>query len=79
VDGGILLALTTTIVGGIGGYLMRLAKTMLVGAALHNYYDALASAKTRALLESVQRIERTLTELTGARDMELIHGVGGDA
>lgn len=79
VDGGILLALTTTIVGGIGGYLMRLVKTMLVGAALHNYYDALASAKTRALLESVQRIERTLTELTGARDMDLVHGVGGDA
>ena len=34
VDGGILLALTTTIVGGIGGYLMRLGKTMVVGASL---------------------------------------------
>ena len=37
VDGGILLALTTTIVGAFGGYLLRLFKTLLVGARLQVY------------------------------------------
>lgn len=73
VDGGILLALTTTIVGGVGGYLMRLAKTMIAGAALQDYYDALARRDSRELLRSAQRIEARLEELAprhagGARE-----------
>jgi hypothetical protein len=60
VDGGILLALTTTIVGGVGGYLMRLAKTMVVGASLHEYYDEISRVDTRELLRSTQRIESQL-------------------
>ena len=60
VDGGILLALTTTIVGGVGGYLMRLAKTMVVGASLHDYYDEISRVDTRELLRSTQRIESQL-------------------
>lgn len=34
VDGGILLALSTTILGAVGGYLMRLVKTIRLGSRL---------------------------------------------
>jgi hypothetical protein len=57
VDGGILLALTTTIVGGVGGYLMRLVKTMMLGAALHEFYDRQNRKEVMALVEAVTRIE----------------------
>jgi hypothetical protein len=63
VDGGILLALTTTIVGGVGGYLMRLAKTMMVGASLQDYYDQVGRFDTRELLRSTLRIEARLEML----------------
>lgn len=60
VDGGILLALTTTIVGGIGGYLMRLGKTLFVGARLHASYQAAERQELRRLLSAVERIEAGL-------------------
>lgn len=63
VDGGILLALTTTIVGGVGGYVMRLAKTMVVGAELQEYYDRVNRFETRELLRVSQRIEAGLAAL----------------
>ena len=65
VDGGILLALTTTIVGAVGGYLMRLAKTLWVGAALHAHYDAEQGRELRALLDSTRRIESSLRPDSG--------------
>ena len=39
VDGGILTALTTTIAGGIGGYMMRVIKSSLLGARLSRFYE----------------------------------------
>jgi len=39
VDGGILTALTTTIVGGVGGYLMRVIKSSWLGTRLSRHYD----------------------------------------
>ena len=39
VDGGILTALTTTIVGGVGGYLMRVIKSSYLGTRLSRYYE----------------------------------------
>jgi len=39
VDGGILTALTTTIVGGVGGYVMRVTKSSLLGTRLSRYYE----------------------------------------
>lgn len=60
VDGGILLALTTTIVGAIGGYLMRLGKTLLVGPSLQAHYEAAQAEPMQALLDSAQRIESAL-------------------
>ena len=64
VDGGILLALTTTIVGGVGGYLMRLAKTITVGSSLQAFYEALDRAGVDALLEATERIETHLQALS---------------
>jgi hypothetical protein len=68
VDGGILLALTTTIVGAMGGYLMRLGKTMSVGAQLHTYYDRVQRTDLQALIETTQRIEAQLAGATPSND-----------
>ena len=60
VDGGILLALSTTIFGGIGGYLMRLFKSISLGASLQQHYDRAARVDTSIMRESLQRIEQHL-------------------
>ena len=60
VDGGILLALTTTIVGGVGGYLMRLGKTVLVGAGLQDFYENMNRREMRELISATERIEAHL-------------------
>ncbi len=60
VDGGILLALSTTIFGGVGGYLMRVFKAMSLGADLQHQYDRAARVDTSIMRESLQRIERHL-------------------
>ena len=39
VEGGILTALTTTIVGGIGGYVMRVLKSSMLGTRLSRFYE----------------------------------------
>lgn len=67
VDGGILVALSTTIFGGIGGYLLRVAKTLSVGARLRRYYGQVMTAPTRDLAAAVARIEARLDRvgLTG--------------
>lgn len=62
VDGGILLALSTTIFGGVGGYLMRVYKSISLGAALQKHYDRAARVDTSVMCESLQRIEQHLTE-----------------
>jgi len=60
VDGGILLALSTTIFGGVGGYFMRAWKTLVVGGELKRYYEADARRDLAALRVSVSAIERRL-------------------
>lgn len=62
VDGGILLALSTTIFGGIGGYLMRIYKAMSLGTLLQQKYDQAARVDTSSMRESLQRIERHLAK-----------------
>lgn len=64
VDGGILLALTTTIVGAIGGYLMRLIKTMLLGAELTSYYHGEERRELHSALAHLDRIEAHLRHLS---------------
>ena len=70
VDGGILLALSTTIFGGMGGYVMRVYKSMALGAELQEQYDRAARMDTARMRESLQRIEAHLTDGAGedARD-----------
>lgn len=60
IEGGILLALSTTIFGGVGGYLMRVYKTMALGSELQGRYDLAARADTSEMRESLQRIEKHL-------------------
>ena len=60
IDGGILLALSTTIFGGVGGYLMRVYKTITLGAELQQRYDEAARADTSEMRASLQRIEQHL-------------------
>ena len=55
VDGGILLALTTTIVGALGGYAMRLVKTVGLGASLSRFYH---QHDRQELVEAVARLGR---------------------
>ena len=60
IDGGILLALSTTIFGGVGGYIMRVYKTVLLGDELQQQYDKAARADTSEMRASLQRIEEHL-------------------
>jgi len=62
VDGGILLALSTTIFGGIGGYLMRVYKSVALGALLQQQYDRSAREDTVQMRESLLRIETYLSK-----------------
>lgn len=64
VDGGILLALSTTIVGGVGSYLMRLGKAMTVGAALNTFYDTNNRRQIGELVDITRRLENALAGQT---------------
>ena len=57
VDGGILLALSTTIFGGVGGYLMRVYKSISLGTRLQKRYDRAARVDTSSMRDSLERIE----------------------
>lgn len=65
VDGGILVALSTTIFGGVGGYLMRLAKTLTVGAELKRFYGEAATREAEAVHDTLLSIERHLSKMAG--------------
>jgi hypothetical protein len=60
VDGGVLVALSTTIFGGIGGYLMRVYKSVTLGALLQRRYDLAARADTSRIRDTLERIENHL-------------------
>lgn len=62
VDEGILLALSTTIVGGIGGYLMRLVKMGYVGPALDSFYTQLSTQSENAVLARLSAIEQAIRD-----------------
>lgn len=60
VDGGILLALSTTIFGGVGGYLMRVYKSVSLGSLLQQRYDQAARVDTSSMKDALHRIEAHL-------------------
>ncbi len=68
INGGILLALSTTIFGGIGGYLMRVYKTVSLGSDLQHCYDRAARADTSEMRASLQRIEKNLRAKSRVED-----------
>ncbi len=64
IDGGILLALSTTIFGGIGGYVMGVVKTVVVGAPLKRYYDNASQEAGIEVQNTLGAIEQHLATLT---------------
>ena len=69
IDGGILLALSTTIFGGVGGYVMCVYKTILLGTQLQQQYDTAARADTSEMRASLDRIEKHLRNDNGATEV----------
>ena len=67
VDGGILTALTTTIVGGIGGYLMRVIKSSYLGNRLSHYYEQLEHRHSARIEDLLIDIRESLGGLPGKR------------
>jgi hypothetical protein len=65
VEGGILLALSTTIFGGIGGYVMRVYKSVSLGALLQRCYDHAARVDTSSMRDTLERIETHLKDRGG--------------
>jgi hypothetical protein len=64
VDGGILLALSTTIFGAVGGYLLRLFKSLAAGNQIRAYYKRLADQQTESVNRLLQSIDQRLGQLT---------------
>lgn len=63
VDGGILLALSTTIFGAVGGYLLRLVKSLAVGSQVKAYYNRLAEQQTDCVHSTLKSIDARLSQL----------------
>lgn len=63
VEGGILLALSTTIFGGIGGYVLRVVKALSVDTELKRYYDRLAHAPALEMQVTLSAIEAHVQRL----------------
>jgi len=66
VDGGILTALTTTIVGGIGGYLMRVIKSSYLGTKLSRYYEELEQRHAARVEHLLRDIRESIVDLSTA-------------
>jgi hypothetical protein len=63
VDGGILLALSTTIFGAVGGYFLRLVKSLTVGTRVKAYYNRMAEEQTAEVRELLQSINERAGKL----------------
>ena len=63
VDGGILLALSTTIFGAVGGYLLRLVKSLTVGTRVKAYYNRLADQQAASVHQVLQSIDDRLCQM----------------
>jgi hypothetical protein len=66
VDGGILLALSTTIFGAVGGYFLRLVKSLTVGNRVNAYYNQLAEQQAESVQQVLQSIDNRLSQLVFA-------------
>lgn len=64
VEGGILLALSTTIFGAVGGYLMRIYKALAYGSRLRGFYHYAAMKEHGKMLEYLKQIELNVRKKT---------------
>jgi len=60
VDGGILLALSTTIVGGAGGYLMSLGKQWFLEHKLNHFYQKIEKQQQNQVNDRLDRIAKLM-------------------
>lgn len=56
VEGGILLSLSTTIAGGVGGYVMRLVKAWSTGSLMNAFLEHQTDKQSREILNRLDRI-----------------------
>ena len=70
VDGGILLALSTTIVGAVGGYILRLVKSLAVGTQVRACYNRLANQQADAVNAVLKSIDEQLSQLVSCADSQ---------
>ena len=63
VDGGILLALSTTIFGAVGGYLLRLVKSLAVGTQVKAFYNPIAEHQAECVNSPLRSIDARLSHL----------------
>jgi len=63
VDNGILIALWTTIVGGGGGYLMRLAKYIFLGKKLNRFAMRSQDAEKQRFFQTLESIEAHVEQI----------------
>jgi len=70
VDGGILLALSTTIVGAVGGYLLRLIKSLAVGTQVRIYYNRVAKQQADAVNVVLKSIDERLNQLVSCAERQ---------
>lgn len=68
VEGGILLALSTTIFGGIGGYLMRVAKAWVAGGKLNAFAEDQLTSQHQEILDGLELIAAHLEHRNQGRD-----------
>jgi len=76
VDGGILLALSTTIFGAVGGYAMRLAKALWVGGEIQAHYQRLGEQDSAEVRGTLEAMERHLFELRNKFETAVKHETG---
>ena len=60
VDGGMLLALSTTIFGGIGGYVMRIIKIWILGSRLSVLYESYEKQNMAQIIDRLDTISALL-------------------
>lgn len=63
VDGGILLALSTTIFGAVGGYCLRVIKSITVGRRFQAYFHQLEIRQRIKTEETLESMEAHLSQL----------------
>jgi len=71
VDGGILLALSTTIFGAVGGYLLRLVKSLTVGNRVKAYYNRLSEQQAASVHHVLQSIDDRLSQMVPESCMKI--------